>query len=523
MKTKSNRSRDIEGNWFLFLLLLSIIIQSLYAIEVCPYIDGLNPIEVLIANSVIAFFLWVIRELVYANFEDIYKSNTRKVIILDTLYFLFCGLLWGGYNRIVHEFPIESAFKVLTGFLSVGILTGASLYSVRKVNLLGEKEVGSTKSNNTKFRSLSSDLLILLITVVGLLCLNGIFVIIKDLSWMFQLREEELSSATISIIIELLFIAIIYVFYIIVILMNYSKYIKLQLLQQKEALYAIARGELIKELPIQGNDEFGALSQYTNQMISRLGEHIDLIASIAYTQRLQQAFIPTQSAFKEELPNSFILNNPKEMVSGDFYWIKKVGTHIYFSVADCTGHGVPGAMVSAICVNALNMAMASLENPSPNEVLSYARESILEVFKCSQTGIIKDGMDISLCKLNTSTLELEWSGANNPLWMVSSDLSFYEIKPDKQSVGYCSEFNLFTNHKLQLRKNDMLYLFSDGYADQFGGSRNKKIKRKAFKQLLIENSQTSVSSQELMLSKYFDTWKGNYDQIDDVCVVGVRL
>lgn len=273
----------------------------------------------------------------------------------------------------------------------------------------------------------------------------------------------------------------------------------------------------------------------------------EIMDSIRYAKRIQEAILPPSKMVKASLAESFILYMPKDIVAGDFYWMESVGDVVYFAAADCTGHGVPGAMVSVICNNGLNRSVREFGLRTPAEILDKTRELVIQEFEKSEEEV-KDGMDISLCALNTKTNALEWAGANNPLWIVSSNngqvaRSFpeqtdtersrsgsgeqgallFELKANKQPIGKYGLETPFTNHSIQLEKGDTIYIFSDGYPDQFGGENGKKYKSGNFKKTLIRLSQESIEKQKVMLDKEFESWRGTLEQIDDVCVIGVRV
>lgn len=249
---------------------------------------------------------------------------------------------------------------------------------------------------------------------------------------------------------------------------------------------------------------------------------IEITDSINYAKRIQAAILPDLSYFKEYLPNSFILYLPKDIVAGDFYWMHKFNDTILFAVADCTGHGVPGAMVSVVCSNALNQSVKELNSTNPAQILKLTRTMIKENLSTSKEENIKDGMDIALCSLDLKTLKIEFAGAHNPLIIVRHN-ELIEIKGDKQPVGKHFNEKDFEYHHYQLQKNDVLYIFSDGYADQFGGPKGKKFMYKQLKELLVNMSPQPIDEQQKILMQTFKHWKGELEQIDDICVIGVKL
>jgi len=261
----------------------------------------------------------------------------------------------------------------------------------------------------------------------------------------------------------------------------------------------------------------------------------EIIDSINYAKRLQDAILPPRSLIKENLNNFFVLYKPKDIVAGDFYWFYKqtdaVNSSgdglIFLAAADCTGHGVPGALVSVVCSNALDRAVKEFKIVDPAEILNKVTELVIETFEKSESEV-KDGMDISLCSIDLNNKIIKWCGANNPLWIVRNsdainDLELIEIKPDKQSVGKQDKFKSFNTHEIKLAKDDTFYLFTDGFADQFGGPKGKKYKYAQMKELLLSINHLSIEERNNTLDDRFEDWKGQLEQIDDVTVIGVQV
>jgi serine phosphatase RsbU (regulator of sigma subunit) len=251
----------------------------------------------------------------------------------------------------------------------------------------------------------------------------------------------------------------------------------------------------------------------------------EILDSITYAKRIQQAILPSNKFIEENLNNYFILYKPKDIVAGDFYWItesqNKIDSKLYVAVCDCTGHGVPGAMVSVICNNALNRALIEFEETLPGKIFDKARALVLENFAKSDEEV-KDGMDATLCALDMKLNKLWWSGANIPLWIIREH-QLIEIKPDKQPIGKGYENKAFTTHEITLQKNDTIFLFSDGFADQFGGEKNKKMTKAKFKEKLVKMASLSMAEQKQELELFYENYKGKEEQVDDVCVLGFRV
>lgn len=248
-------------------------------------------------------------------------------------------------------------------------------------------------------------------------------------------------------------------------------------------------------------------------------KNTELLDSIHYAKRIQTAILPPDALIKTALPDSFILYKPKDIVAGDFYWLFQSDTTTYFAAADCTGHGVPGAMVSVICNSGLNRSVNEFGLSEPGEILDQTRDLVIQEFEKSDEDVM-DGMDIALCALNG--MELKYAGASNPLWIIRNG-ELLETKANKQPIGKYFNRTSFDTHTIALEKGDILYLFSDGYADQFGGEKGKKLKSSAFKKMLIDIHTKPMSHQKEALNTGFETWQGNHEQIDDVCVIGVRI
>ena len=246
----------------------------------------------------------------------------------------------------------------------------------------------------------------------------------------------------------------------------------------------------------------------------------EITDSIDYALLIQQALLPLEEEWKKLLPQSFVLSKPRDIVSGDFHYLSETENSILFSIADCTGHGVPGALMSMIGVEELNYATTL--SSEPDKILSLINRSIKKVLR--QSGDIaksRDGMDIAVCQLKGLTLK--YSGANRPLWIYSKgELSEYTAT--KSSIGgFTNDDQKFELHTIQLLPGDMIYLSSDGFADQFGGPQGKKFMSKNLKKSLIEISVLPIADQKNKLHELFINWKGKLEQVDDVCIIGIRV
>jgi serine phosphatase RsbU (regulator of sigma subunit) len=263
----------------------------------------------------------------------------------------------------------------------------------------------------------------------------------------------------------------------------------------------------------------------------------EITESIEYALLIQSAILPQKKIIKSYLRESFILYKPKDIVAGDFYWMESIMSKnitsdeeqvlagaaeniIIFAACDCTGHGVPGALVSVVCYNALNRAVREYGLTEPARILDKTAQLVAENFSQSEESI-KDGMDVSICALNTHTNELKWAGANNPLWICRNG-AILDTKADKQSIGINEDLHAFTAHHFKLEPGDTIYLFSDGYADQFSNT-DKKLMKKNFKQLLLSIQHKNMDEQCLHLDHFITEWRGDMDQTDDILVMGVKV
>jgi PAS domain S-box-containing protein len=252
--------------------------------------------------------------------------------------------------------------------------------------------------------------------------------------------------------------------------------------------------------------------------------------SIFYAKRIQEAVLPPDEYLKLLFPEHFIMFRPKDIVSGDFYWTLQKGNKLLIAAADCTGHGVPGGFMSMLGMTFLNEITGQLNEQEliAGNILTFLRKSVKNSLRqTGKEGESKDGMDISLCVIDKTTLQMQFAGANNPLLIIrenGDELEVISVKPDEMPIGiYYSEKEQFTNHKIQLRKGDMCYLYSDGFSDQFGGKTGRKFMAKRFKNMLAIHSDKSMKNQKVIIEKAFDTWKGQNRQIDDVLVIGIKI
>jgi serine phosphatase RsbU (regulator of sigma subunit) len=307
--------------------------------------------------------------------------------------------------------------------------------------------------------------------------------------------------------------------------LNYKKHHEYKtLVFNTEASSRMKHASILKKMEAASME--AEINRLKNVELKKAYEEIELknkeiTDSITYAKRLQDAILPPEKLVKSYLPDSFILYQPKDIVAGDFYWMETIDDLVFIAAADCTGHGVPGAMVSLVCSNALNRTVKEFGISDPGKILDKVCELVMETFEKSE-GDVNDGMDISLLVIDRNSKELKWAGANNPLWYIQNG-ELKELKADKQPIGNYIEAKPFSTKCLALEEKMELFLFTDGYADQFGGPLGKKFKYKQLSNLLLQHSAFPVEEQKNILAKTISDWKGALEQVDDILVIGIRF
>ncbi len=254
----------------------------------------------------------------------------------------------------------------------------------------------------------------------------------------------------------------------------------------------------------------------------------DITDSIEYAKKIQDSILPSIDSIKKSLPESFIFYQQKDIVSGDFYWFAQKQNTTIIAAVDCTGHGVPGAFMSLIGNNILNQIINENNITDPAKILHHLNDGVIKALITSRTyGAAKDGMDIGICAINNSSNEVVFAGAMRPVY-VCIEGQLKEIAGDKVAIGSDLSEGIhkdfkFNNNKIEAKSGDVFYLSTDGYADQFGGEKGKKMMKKNFKNLLQHISHKAMHEQEKIVSDSFLEWKGNFEQVDDVLVIGFRL
>ncbi len=290
---------------------------------------------------------------------------------------------------------------------------------------------------------------------------------------------------------------------------------------QKRIIHQLRENEKLKD---KVNRE---LEQKVQERTRELNEkNKAIIDSITYAKRIQEAVLPKQAMLDYALKDHFVLYMPKDIVSGDFYWVELLSNKVLFAAVDCTGHGVPGALMSILGHNTLNSAVNELRLSKPGEILDAINEKLKETIKQNPDDYNDQfGLDIALCALDRDENILEYAGAFNSMYIVRNG-KLKEIKADRFPIGHYYGDKIrdnFTNHKIGVKQGDQIYIFSDGYADQFGGKEKKKFLKENFKALISEVSDKPMAKQKELLAKRIHEWMGDFEQIDDILVMGIRV
>ena len=353
------------------------------------------------------------------------------------------------------------------------------------------------------------------------------------------------------------------IFLIVLIVVIYMVYSKTKVITNPikslvENVVRITDGHLNERAEVIGNNEITSLSEKFNLMIGELQSYYtdleqkvkertaeiskqkeeielqkdaladknkEIMDSIHYAKRIQNAILPPPKYVNDVMPNSFILYKPKDIVSGDFYWVNKKENTLMFAAVDCTGHGVPGAFMSIVGNNQLNYTVNVKNSRTSNDILNGLNKGVTQSLRQTMGGTsVKDGMDIALCCIDTNTQKVQFSGANNPIYLIRNG-ELIETKGDKHPIGAFlgEDLKAFTPHEFTMEKRDTIYVFSDGYPDQFGGPKGKKFKYKQFKELLLRINDKSMKEQKEILNTEIENWRGDVEQIDDILIIGYRF
>jgi len=298
--------------------------------------------------------------------------------------------------------------------------------------------------------------------------------------------------------------------------MSAAKIIQTQYLEELDT-YKNELEDLVKDRTKKLEETIRSVEEKTKEI--RL-KNQDLMDSMIYARRIQKSILPSLNAMELVFSRFFLYFKPKEIVSGDFYWAKRQGNNLYFTVADCKGHGVPGSLLSIMGYNALNSVFNEKSSADPAEILNGLRSLIVENLRDVDEQKLHDGMDIGLCVYNVNRRTMSFAGANNSVVIVRKG-ELIELQGSKQSIGFHEQYISYQAHSVEIEPGDSVYLFSDGYKDQFGGLNKKKLKSTNFKNLLIECSELPINDRKEKLHSDFIQWTSGSEQVDDICILGI--
>nr|MDA3780134.1 SpoIIE family protein phosphatase [Bacteroidales bacterium] len=248
-----------------------------------------------------------------------------------------------------------------------------------------------------------------------------------------------------------------------------------------------------------------------------------LIDSLNYANYIQNALFPSEKNINKLLPENFIFFKPKDIVSGDFYWIKKIKDKVVVVAADCTGHGIPGAFMSVLAISLLNELVHRNEALDSKTALEHLRRKTINALTQNEKYELSDGMDMAFCVFDFEKMTLQYAGANNSIYIIRNK-ELFEYKATRNPIGLYLIESPFKNHNIDLQKGDIVYLFTDGFVDQFGGENGKKFRVKRFKRLLLEIHPKPMNEQKEIISRSFNSWTQNkYEQIDDILIMGIKI
>ncbi len=438
----------------------------------------------------------------YQNWGQLRMGN---VIIYDSL----------NADGIPQNIKITKQFKLLS--LKFGLTNGKEgLYRYKLVGLDNRWSKISSK-NEVSYFALTSGQYIFIVQFIE----NG--TVKNELKFKIELSEPLDENVIINILS--------FLFYLLVFSVMYN--IRTARLKRTQKLLEQTVKERTAEIVLQ-KDEISLQKHIVEE------KHREISDSINYAKRIQSALLTSQEYWDSISPDNFVIWRPKDVVSGDFHWAYQItigNKHLMtskeiavFCAADCTGHGVPGAFMSMLGMSFLNEIVIENVNLKPADILNKLRKKIISALEHGSAGQIeqKDGMDMALCVWHKESNILEYAGANNPVWIIRpiKDTRAHEIielKTNRMPVGYHYDAKDFNDFIFQLQQGDAIYLFTDGIVDQFGGPDGKKYKSKKFKEMLLSIQHLSMKDQSLMINKEFNDWRGKHEQIDDLCLIGVKV
>lgn len=492
-----------------------------------------------VRNKIIAVVIGII--LIFAPFIFIYFPQQQKQLLVDS------------YNKEVKNIASTVALGVNVALIEQNF-SGVEMamqyakaderltfIALVQVDTLEAKQGRPVEIKETAFSTYpedykldleiqSSDDIIVKESEIKSEVLNGkVMVGFSTKSILESVRQVQITSFIASCLVSLLSIIIGYF-----LARNISK----PILILRDAHLKVGEGDLQQNVVVNSKDEVGELAVSFNQMVKHLDKsekllqlqksrieekNKEMLDSIAYSKRIQHSLLAKDIVLKGKFKQHFMYFQPKDIVSGDFYWLHDLSNgQFVLAIADSTGHGVPGAIMSMLNISCLNEAVISEKLTEPAKILDYTRDKIIDHLMFDTEGG-KDGMDCSLLSFDLKNNIMTYAGANNAVWVIR-ERQLIELSPDKMPVSKHQKDTVpFTQQTLQLQKNDVIYAFTDGIADQFGGPKGKKFMYKQLKQLLIEISDLSMNDQKHAIETALNTWKGDLEQVDDITLMGIRI
>ncbi|MFI5204015.1 MAG: SpoIIE family protein phosphatase [Flavobacteriales bacterium] len=493
-----------------------------------------------VRNKIIAVVIGII--LIFAPFIFIYFPNKQKDLLVESYnqeVKHIAATVALGVNIALKEQNFSGVEMAMQYAKSDKRLTFIALVQIDTLDtgakrLKFKKEAFSIFPENMKvdLNIKSSDSIIVKNAVIHSEMLNGeVLVGFSTKTIQENIKRIKTTSFIGSFIVSVLGIIIGFI-----LARNISK----PILKLRDAHLKVGEGDLQQSVVVKSRDEIGQLAVSFNQMVEKLDKaekqlqfqkarieekNKEIIDSISYAKRIQYSLLGDIDLIKQHLPNHFIFFQPKDIVSGDFYWASILPNHEFGLVAaDSTGHGVPGAIMSMLNISSLNEAVIGQKITAPAEILNYTRKKIIEnLMHDGSTEGGSDGMDCCFMSFNFEKMTVTYAGANNPLWILRNN-QILEFTPDKMPVGKHNRDTIsFKQQIIPIQKNDVIYSMTDGLPDQFGGPYGKKYKYGQLKSLLLKINGLAMNDQRKAIEESFEIWKGDMEQIDDVCVIGVRI
>lgn len=496
---------------------------------------------VTVRNKIIAVVIGII--LVFAPFIFIYFPNKQKDLLVDSYnneVKNIASTVALGVNVALIEQNFSGVEMAMQYAKSDKRLTFIALIQVDTLEATANKKPEVKKTAFSVYPEnykldldvASSEAIIVKESPIQSEVLNGKVVVgFSTKTIQENIRRVKITSFIGSFLVSLLSIIIGYIL---------ARNISNPILILRDAHMKVGEGDLQQSVKVKSRDEIGDLAVSFNQMVQQLDKaekllqlqknrieerNKEMIDSISYAKRIQYSLLVKEDVLRKKFPDHFIFFQPKDIVSGDFYWGTELNNGQFaLVIADSTGHGVPGAIMSMLNISCLNEAVVSLRLTSPSDILTYTRSKVIN--HLSQDGSTEggqDGMDCCLMSFDFKNNELVYAAANNPIWIVREN-KIIELIADKMPVGKHQRDTIpFKQHTIALQKNDVVYAFTDGIADQFGGPSGKKFKYKQLKELLVRIADQPMDEQKNTLQETLNAWKGELEQVDDICLMGVRI